>query len=109
MEEYSNFRIFPVVNFIKKMFFIDNAEKAIKLLKIYIPETYWNDAEIFFVFNDPFKNKQLTLMKNKKDFNLFKTLENIEINQYKRCLGPIKPLYVMRIREKENIPKGERI
>ena len=90
---------------------MDNAEKAIKSLKINIPETYWNDAEIFYVYNDPDKNNELTLMKNKKDFKLFKTLENIETNQYKRNLGRTEPLYVMRIKENEyeNIPKCERM
>ena len=93
------------------MFSIDNAERAIRSLKLNMPETYWNDAETFYIYNDPEKNFQLTLLKNKKDFKLFKTLEHIEINQYKRNLGKTEPLYVMRIRENEyeNIPKCERM
>lgn len=96
------------------MFSIDNAEKAIRSLKINIPETYWNDAETFYIYNDPDRNFELTLTKNKKDpklISLFKTLENIETQQYKRNLGKTEPLYVMRIRENEyeNIPKCERM
>jgi hypothetical protein len=93
------------------MFSIDNAERAIKSLKINMPETYWNDTETFFVFNDAEKNFELTLIKNKKDFKLFKTYENIEINQYKRHLGRTDPLYLMRIKENEyeNVPKCERM
>lgn len=33
------------------MFSHDRAEKAIKSLKINIPETYWNDTEIFYIYN----------------------------------------------------------
>jgi len=111
MEEYSQFPITPGVNFIKTMFSHDQAERAVSSLKINIPETYWNDTEIFYVYNDFEKCNQLTLMKNKKDFDLFKTLINIENNQYKRDLHPYEPLYVIRLKENEyeNIPKCERM
>lgn len=111
MEEYSHFPISPGVNFIKKMFSHDQAERAVTSLKINIPETYWNDTEIFFVFNDPEKCDQLTLIKNKKDFDLFKTLITIETSVYKRELAPHEPLYVIRLKENEyeNIPKVERM
>jgi len=79
MEEYSQYPITPGVNFIKKMFSHDQAEKAVESLKINIPETYWNDTEIFFIYNNPDKCNQLTLIKNKKDFDLYKTLINISI------------------------------
>lgn len=111
MEEYSHFPIYPGVNFIKKMFSHDQAERAVTSLKINMPETYWNDTEIFYVFNDPEKCNQLTLIKNKKDFDLFKTFITIETVEYKRELAPYEPLYVVRLKENEyeNIPKVERM
>jgi hypothetical protein len=111
MEEYSQYPITPGVNFIKKMFSHDQAEKAVESLKINIPETYWNDTEIFFIYNNPDKCNQLTLIKNKKDFDLYKTLINIEEKQYKRYLKNYEPLYLIRLKENEyeNIPKVERM
>ena len=96
------------------MFSIDNAEKAIRSLKINMPETYWNDAETFYIYNDPEKNFQLTLIKDKKDpklNSLFKTLEDVEKRQYKRNLGKTEPLYCMRVRETEyeNVPRCMRM
>ena len=111
MEEYAHYPITPGVNFIKKMFSHDQAERAVNSLKINMPETFWNDTEIFYIYNDPEKCNQLTLIKNKKDFDLFKTFENIEQTYYKRSLTPIEPLYIMRLKENEyeNIPKVERM
>lgn len=111
MEEYSHLPISPGVNFIKKMFSHDQAERAVTSLKINIPETYWNDTEIFYVFNDPDKCNQLTLIKNKKDFDLFRNLINIENTVYKRDLAAYEPLYVVRLKENEyeNMPKVERM
>ena len=111
MDEYSHLPITPGVNFIKKMFSHDQAERAVNSLKINIPETYWNETETYYIYNDPERYNQLTLIKNKKDYDLFKTFENIEKNNYKRTLSPIEPLYIMRIKENEyeNIPKAERM
>ena len=111
IEEYSHLPISPGVNFIKKMFSHDQAERAVSSLKINMPETYWNDTEIFFVFNDSEKCNQLTLIKNKKDLDLFKNFINIETLIYKRELAPYEPLYVIRLKENEyeNIPKVERM
>ena len=111
MEEYSHLPISPGVNFIKMMFSHDQAERAVTSLKINIPETYWNDTEIFYVFNNPEKCNQLTLIRNKKDFDLFKTLFAIETTEYKRELALYEPLYVVRLKENEyeNIPKVERM
>ncbi len=111
MEEYSHLPISPGVNFIKKMFSHDKAERAVTSLKINLPETFWIDTEIFYVFNDPQKCNQLTLVKNKKDFDLFNTFLTIETTDYKRELATYEPLYVIRLRENnyENIPKVERM
>ena len=81
MDEYSHLPITPGVNFIKKMFSHDQAERAVNSLKINIPETYWNETETYYIYNDPERYNQLTLIKNKKDYDLFKTFESI-------CLSP---------------------
>jgi hypothetical protein len=55
---YSKFEITPGINFIKKLFSHEKAEKYINDFKINMPETYWNDTEIYFIYN----GKQSTII-----------------------------------------------
>lgn len=81
---YSSFPIKPGVSFIKALFDHDNAEKGIKSLRINIPETYWNNTEIIYVYNNPDMNNELTLIKNRRDIQPFHSFLNIEKSYYDR-------------------------
>lgn len=81
---YSSFPIKPGVSFIKALFDHDNAEKAIKSLRINVPETYWNNTEIIYVYNNPDMNNELTLIKNRRDIQPFHAFLNIEKSYYDR-------------------------
>ena len=50
-DKYFGLPITPGVNFIKRMFSHDDAERAVPSLKINIPETYWFDTETFYIYN----------------------------------------------------------
>lgn len=102
--------ITPGIQFIKKLFSHEHAEKAIPYLKLNMPETYWNDTEMFYVYNDIGNYGALTMIKNKKDFDLFETLVKIEENQYRRQLRSIDPFIIVRSRDTEicNSVKVER-
>jgi hypothetical protein len=50
-DKYTHLPITPGVNFIKKIFSHNDADRAVPFLKINIPETYWNDSEIFYIYN----------------------------------------------------------
>ena len=43
-----------------------------------MPETYWNDTEMFYVYNDMNNYGALTVIRNKKDFNLFNAFDRVE-------------------------------
>ena len=75
-----------------------------------MPETYWNDTEMFYVYNDWNNYGSLTVIRNKKDFDLFNELRKVEYEQYNRNLEGIEPFIVIRSRESdfENIVKVER-
>ena len=51
-----------------------------------MPETYWNDTEMFYVYNDWNNYGSLTVIRNKKDFDLFNELRKVEYEQYNRNL-----------------------
>ena len=96
---YTKFPIQPGVGFIQKIFEHDYADKAIKNLKINIPETYWNNMAIFYVYNDADNNDELTMVKNKRDFQLFAKLKEVEKNYYKRDFTSkenLMPFFVIR-------------
>ena len=75
-----------------------------------MPETYWNDTEMFYVYNDWNNYGSLTVIRNKKDFDLYNELKKVEFEQYNRILNPIEPFIVIRSRESdfENVVKVER-
>ena len=75
-----------------------------------MPETYWNDTEMFYVYNDWNNYGSLTVIRNKKDFDLYNELRKVEYEQYNRNLEGIEPFIVIRSRESdfENIVKVER-
>ena len=102
--------ITPGVNFIKKIFSHDKAERAVPYLKLNIPETYWNDTEMFYVYNDWNNYGALNIIRNKKDFDLFHEFKKIEKEQYNRKLDDIEPFCVIRSKETdyENMVKVER-
>lgn len=74
-----------------------------------MPETYWNDTEMFYIYNDR-KTGVLKMLRNKKDFDIFETIYKIETNQYKRKFKSIDPFIIIRSRESEyqNMVKVER-
>ena len=102
--------ITPGIQFIKRIFSHEHAEKAIPYLKLNMPETYWNDTEMFYVYNDMNNYGLLSMIKNKKDFDLFDTIVKIEENQYRRELSSIDPFIIVRSRDSdyENSVKVER-
>ncbi len=107
---YQKFPITPGTNFIKKLFSHDKSEKLIQNLKINIPETYWNDSEIYYIFNDPNNYNQLTMIKNRREFDIFENFKSIEKNFYKRDFEGekiIDPFLVTRLKDSdyENIVK----
>ena len=104
------YQITPGVNFIKKLFSDERSQKAIPYLKLNMPETYWNDTEMFYVYNDWNNYGSLTVIRNKKDFDLYNELRKVEYEQYNRNLEGIEPFIVIRSRESdfENIVKVER-
>ena len=78
--------ITPGIQFIKKLFSHEHAEKAIPYLKLNMPETYWNDTEMFYVYNDIGNYGALTMIKNKKEVknekkNNYYNLINITFNR----------------------------
>ena len=102
--------ITPGIQFIKRIFSHEHAEKAIPYLKLNMPETYWNDTEMFYVYNDMNNYGLLSMIKNKKDFDLFDTIVKIEGEQYRRELSSIDPFIIVRSRDSdyENSVKVER-
>ena len=50
-DKYNGLPITPGINFIKKIFSHNDSDRAVPTLKINIPETYWNDSEIFYIYN----------------------------------------------------------
>lgn len=98
-EYYKNFPFKPGINFIKSIFDHDNAEKAIKKLKINIPETYWSSTEIFYAYNDPDTN-ELCMIKNKRHIKVFENFIKVEKDLYNReFISPkdnIQPVFVVR-------------
>ncbi len=81
---YKAFPIKPGVSFIKQLFDFDNSEKAVKNLRINIPETYFNNTEIIYVYNDPESNDELKIIKNKRDLQIFNLFTDIEKRYYSR-------------------------
>ena len=61
-----------------------------------MPETYWNDTEMFYVYNDMNNYGALTVIRNKKDFNLFNAFDRVEREQYMRQVKDIEPFIVIR-------------
>ena len=100
-EEYYNdvyalYKIKPGITFIKRLFNHDRSEAAVPYLKLNIPETYWNDTEMFYVYNDWNNYGALTVIRNKKDFNLFNAFDKVEREQYMRQVKDIEPFIVIR-------------
>ena len=100
-EEYYNdvytlYKIKPGITFIKRLFNHDKSEIAVPYLKLNIPETYWNDTEMFYVYNDWDNYGALTVIRNKKDFNLFNAFDKVEREQYKRQVKDIEPFIIIR-------------
>ena len=100
-EDYYNkvemqYHIKPGITFIKKIFNHEKSDIAVPYLKINIPETYWNDTEMFYIYNDWNNYGALTVIKNKKDFNLFNAYDKIEREQYLRKVKDIEPFIVIR-------------
>ena len=92
----SLYNIKPGITFIKKLFNHEKSEIAIPYLKLNIPETYWNDTEMYYVYNDWNNYGALTVIKNKKDFNLFNAFDRIEREQYLRKIKDIEPFIIIR-------------
>ena len=86
------------------------SEKAIPYLRINIPETYWNDTEMFYVYNDWSNNGMLSMIRNKKNFNLFNAFDQVEKTQYGRQVKDDDPFVIYRNRDSdyENVVKVER-
>ena len=93
---YALYKIKPGINFIKRLFNHDKSEIAVPYLKLNIPETYWNDTEMFYVYNDMNNYGALTVIRNKKDFNLFNAFDRVEREQYMRQVKEIEPFIVIR-------------
>ena len=100
-EEYYNncytlYKFKPGITFIKRLFNHDRSDIAVPYLKLNIPETYWNDTEMFYVYNDWNNYGALTVIRNKKDFNLFNAFDRVEREQYMRQVKDIEPFIVIR-------------
>ena len=100
-EEYYNncytlYKFKPGISFIKRLFNHDRSDIAVPYLKLNIPETYWNDTEMFYVYNDWNNYGALTVIRNKKDFNLFNAYDRVEREQYMRQVKEIEPFIVIR-------------
>ena len=100
-EEYYNncytlYKLKPGISFIKRLFNHDRSDIAVPYLKLNIPETYWNDTEMFYVYNDWNNYGALTVIRNKKDFNLFNAFDRVEREQYMRQVKEIEPFIVIR-------------
>ena len=93
---YTLYKIKPGITFIKRLFNHDKSEIAVPYLKLNIPETYWNDTEMFYVFNDMNNYGALTVIRNKKDFNLFNAFDRVEREQYMRQVKDFDPFIVIR-------------
>ena len=93
---YTLYKIKPGITFIKKLFNHEKSEIAVPYLKLNMPETYWNDTEMFYVYNDMNNYGALTVIRNKKDFNLFNAFDRVEREQYKRQIKDIEPFIVIR-------------
>ena len=93
---YAIYKLKPGISFIKKLFNHDKSEVAVPYLRLNMPETYWNDTEMFYVYNDWEKSGALTVIRNKKDFNLFNAFDRVEREQYKRQVKDIEPFIVIR-------------
>ena len=100
-EEYYNncytlYKLKPGITFIKRLFNHDRSDIAVPYLKLNIPETYWNDTEMFYVYNDWNNYGALTVIRNKKEFNLFNAYDRVEREQYMRQVKEIEPFIVIR-------------
>ena len=93
---YTLYKIKPGITFIKRLFNHEKSEIAVPYLKLNIPETYWNDTEMFYVYNDWDNYGALTVIRNKKDFNLFNAFDRVEREQYMRQVKDIEPFIVIR-------------
>ena len=93
---YALYKIKPGILFLKKLFNHEKSEMAVPYLKLNIPETYWNDTEMFYVYNDWNNYGALRVIKNKKDFNLFNAFDRVEREQYMRQVKEIEPFIVIR-------------
>ena len=93
---YALYKIKPGILFLKKLFNHEKSEMAVPYLKLNIPETYWNDTEMFYVYNDWNNYGALRVIKNKKDFNLFNAFDRVEREQYKRQIKGIEPFLIIR-------------
>jgi hypothetical protein len=85
------------------MFSHNDAERAVQNLKINIPETYWNDSEIFYIYNgssilykDANNYNMLKMIRNRKDFSYLDEVLKIEELILKRTFNPIDPLLIVR-------------
>ena len=93
---YALYKIKPGITFIKKLFNHEKSDIAVPYLKLNMPETYWNDTEMFYVYNDMNNYGALTVIRNKKDFNLFNAFDRVEREQYMRQVKDIEPFIVIR-------------
>ncbi len=93
---YTLYKLKPGITFIKRLFNHDRSDIAVPYLKLNMPETYWNDTEMFYVYNDWNNYGALTVIRNKKDFNLFNAFDRVEREQYKRQIKDIEPFIVIR-------------
>ena len=105
---YSEFGVKPGVEFLKKIFSIENAEKHVKKLYINIPETFWYDGEIYYCYNDEENGGQLVISHNKQT-NFYNEVTNIEKDKYDRELSPNEPMVVLRSKDTDvkNLVKVE--
>ena len=102
------FNIRPGIHFIKRLFNHEKSEIAVPYLKLNMPETYWNDTEMFYVYNDMNNYGALTVIRNKKDFNLFNAFDRVEREQYMRQVKDIEPFIVIRTEQGITVDRYEK-
>ena len=102
------YNIRPGIFFIKRLFNHEKSEIAVPYLKLNIPETYWNDTEMFYVYNDMNNYGALTVIRNKKDFNLFNAFDRVEREQYMRQVKDIEPFIVIRTEQGITVDRYEK-
>lgn len=78
------------------MFNHNHADKAIRGLRINMPETYWDGN---YVYNDKENLNQLTVIRNIKDFRIYDAIKKCEEEDYGRTFSRShgrEPFFVIR-------------